>query len=129
VAPVAPKMAPDYPPSMSIWTHLSGHLSGVAVDLSDTTVPAGSEGPEYSGIHPAGREFPGTWFISGNLRDRDEDDAPGIRDWFAALCERAQPTEAELEIDVDAGGRYTFRWTDGALVLDVPPLYREALAH
>jgi hypothetical protein len=69
--------------------------------------------------------MPGNWMWHADLRDRGEEDAPEIRDWFAALCVRIGPKSATLQIDVESGGRYDFTWDAerSVLVLAVPPLY------
>lgn len=109
---------------MSQWTEVDGDLKGVKGTLSDGGMPTGSE----SG--PTLRSYArGHWMWYGNLRDMGEEDAPELRDWFAALCRRAQPTEASLTVDVGSGGRYDFTWDteQQELVLEIPPLYREAI--
>ena len=108
---------------MSQWTHVDASLGGVGADLSDEPTPQGSEGGQ-----PLRSLGHGSWYWHADLRDRGEEDAPEIRDWFAALCKRVQARKASLEIDVEYGGRYEFDWDGERLVLDVPPLYREALS-
>jgi hypothetical protein len=107
---------------MSRWTEVDGTLAGVTADLSHEETPQGSEGGS-----PLSRYYQkGHWMWHANLRDRGEEDAPEIRDWFADLCKRTSPTKAALEID-NGYSRYSFEWNvnDRVLRLDVPPLYRE----
>lgn len=108
---------------MSRWTHVEGHMKDVKGDLSNEPTPEGSEGG--SGLSEL-RGFPGYWVWDADLRDRDEEDAPEIRDWFTDLCSRADPTEAELRIDTGSA-RYDFTWDaeTRALALSVPALYGE----
>jgi hypothetical protein len=109
---------------MSQWIHVDGHLNGVAKDLSDEKTPEGSEGG-----HPLSKYMAHNWMWHADLRDRGEEDASSIRDWFVSLCQRTQPHDAELTIDVEFGGRYDFTWDAGHqdLILEIPPLYRDAL--
>lgn len=111
---------------MSQWTHVDGHLDGVKGDLSRESTPEGSEGGRE--LAELGGKFPGYWMWHADLRDRSEEDAPEIRDWFADLCVRVEPTTATLRIDVESGGRYDFTWDTArrVLILEIPPLYREA---
>lgn len=106
---------------MSQWTEVDGTLAGVTTDLSQETTPQGSEGGS-----PLRRYYEdGHWMWHANLRDRGEEDAPKIRDWFTDLCRRTSPTAAALEID-NGYSRYQFEWDVNALVLrlDIPPLYQ-----
>ena len=109
---------------VSQWTEADGTLAGVTADLSKEETPQGSEGGS-----PLSKYYgPGDWMWHANLRDRGEEDAPEIRDWFADLCERVSPTKADLEID-NGYSRYHFDWDVDAQVLrlDIPPLYAAAL--
>lgn len=107
---------------MSTWTHVDGDVQGIAGDLSGEPTPTGSETGS-----PFRRYGEGNWAWTANLRDTGEEDAPGIRDWFAGVCERTSPRLATLQIDTGDGGRYDFVWVPErrVLELEVPPLYRE----
>ena len=105
---------------MSQWTQVEANLRGVTSNLAREETPQGSEGGS-----PLKRYYKkGYWMWNANLRDRGEEDAPVIRDWFADLCTRTSPTEAHLEID-NGYSRYQFDWDVEAQVLrlDIPPLY------
>lgn len=108
---------------MSQWTHVDGTLTGVKGDLTGEPTPEGSEGGR-----DLSQYMPGNWMWHADLRDSGEEDAPAIRDWFADLCSRVEPQEATLQVDVESGGRYDFIWDAErrVLVLEIPPLYREA---
>lgn len=108
---------------MSQWMQVDGTLNGVVTDLSKEKTPQGSEGGELLERYYK----KGYWMWHANLRDRGEEDVPAVRDWFADLCKRAQPIEANLVLD--AGNRYYFEWDSAAQVLrlEIPPLYREAM--
>ncbi len=107
---------------MSQWIQVEATLEGVVADLSKEATPQGSEGGA-----PLWR-CESAWLWHASLRDRDEDDAAEIRDWFADLCRRTNPTVAELRIDT-GGSRYHFQWHAAAqnLCLDIPRLYQEGM--
>jgi hypothetical protein len=108
---------------MSQWTKVEGDLHEVKADLSHEPTPCGSEGGSA-----LAKYMPRHWMWNASLRDRGEEDAPSIRDWFADLCRRTSPTKATLEID-NGDSRYQFEWDAEAnlLRLEIPPLYREAI--
>ena len=106
---------------MSQWTECDATLAGVTADLSSEETPQGSEGGS-----PLSRYYQkGHWMWHANLRDRGEEDAAEIRDWFADLCKRVSPTKADLELD-NGYSRYQFEWDVDArlLRLEIPPLYQ-----
>lgn len=108
---------------MSSWLHVDAWMDAVVGNPTNEPTPRGSEDGSPLQVGGAGYY---RWYTA--LRDRDAEDVPEIRDWFAQLCAKYAPTAAELMVD-DQCERYAFAWNPErqVLELDVPALYREYL--
>ncbi len=108
---------------MSAWLHVDAWLDGVRGNPANEPTPQGSEGGSPLQVGGPGYY---RWYTA--LRDRDAEDVPEIRDWFAQLCAKYAPTTAALMAD-DGCERYSFEWNSECqrLELEVPALYMEHL--
>ena len=119
---------------MSWWISIDGTISTTKPkDVVESTLaaklPEGSEGPTK--VRHGGEEYPNEWWIDGDLRDRGDEDVPGVVGWFLVACAVIKPDAAHLNVKVGTpfslDSYYRLEWQKDRVVLLVPSLYQKAL--